>query len=89
MTKAESETDKSLTKLVSDEIRKLSDQVSTNAQIMDKRIGMVQAEINVDRLQRLIDKKMSKEEAMIKFEGFELRVNRIEKVLKQNDVKFS
>jgi hypothetical protein len=49
---------------------------------MEKRIGMVQAEINLDRINRMIDKKMSKEEAMIKFEGFDIRITRIEKVIK-------
>lgn len=60
-----------------------------NASMFEKKIGNMQAEFNVDRIHRLIDKKMSKEEAMIKFEGVDTRVTRIEKVVKLSDIKVS
>ena len=52
---------------------------------MDKRIGSIGKEINVDRLMKLIDKKMSKEEGQMKFDMVELKVNRAEKMIKTCD----
>lgn len=56
---------------------------------MEKKIGTMQAEFNIDRIHRMIDKKLSKEEAVIKFEGVDTRITRIEKVVKLSDIKVS
>lgn len=42
-------------------------------------------EINVDRLMKLIDKKMSKEEGQMKIDIVEQKVNRVEKLIKTCD----
>lgn len=54
-----------------DQLKKLSEQIETNAALVDKRIGSIGKEINVDRLMKLIDKKMSKEEGQMKFDMVE------------------
>jgi hypothetical protein len=52
---------------------------------VDKRIGSITKEINVDRLMKLIDKKMSKEEVMMRIENMDQKVTRVEKLIKTSD----
>ena len=85
MMSMESDQDKNLTRLVQDQLQKLSEQIETNAALVDKRIGSIGKEINVDRLMKLIDKKMSKEEGQMKFDMVEQKVNRAEKLIKTCD----
>ena len=85
MMSMESDQDKNLTRLVQDQLQKLSEQIETNAALVDKRIGSIGKEINVDRLMKLIDKKMSKEEGQMKFDMVEQKVNRVEKMIKTCD----
>ena len=54
MAKAESENDNNLTKLVKEQLQKLSEQIDTNASLVDKRFASISKEINVDRLIKLI-----------------------------------
>ena len=63
MTKIENETDDSLSKLVTEELRKLREQIQTNSAIFDKKLQNIQSEVNVDKIMKKIDKRMSKEEA--------------------------
>jgi len=63
MAKIENETDDSLSKLVTEELRKLREQIQTNTAIFDKKLQNIQSEVNVDKIMKKIDKRMSKEEA--------------------------
>ena len=89
MMSMESDQDKNLTRLVQDQLQKLSEQIETNAALVDKRIGSIGKEINVDRLMKLIDKKMSKEEGQMKIDMVEQKVNRAEKLIKNCDGNFN
>jgi len=46
---------------------------------VDKRFASISKEINVDRLMKLIDKKISKEEVQMRIENVDQKVTRIEK----------
>lgn len=82
MAKLESDQDKNLMRLVSEELQKLSKQIETNANLVDKRIHRIQSEFDVEKIMKAIDKKLSKDDALIRFENFDSRLQRIDKKLK-------
>ena len=65
----QSETDDTLHKLINDELRKISEQISNNSKLTDKKIAKLNEDINIDKLVRMIDRKLGKEDAFNKFEG--------------------
>lgn len=58
----ENETDASITKLVGEELRKLGEQISNNNKIVEKKIQKVYADLDIEKLSKLVDKKVNKEE---------------------------
>lgn len=87
MTKIDNESDETLQKLVSEEMKKLSEQIELNQQLVDKKITKIYTDIKVDKILKQLDKKISKEEALRKFENLEQIVAGIEKKEKQADGK--
>ena len=87
MTKIDNESDETLQKLVSEEMKKLSEQIELNQQLVEKKITKIYTDIKVDKILKQIDKKMSKEEALRKIENLEQIVAAIEKKEKQADSK--
>ena len=71
MTKIDNESDDTLQKLVSEEMKKLSEQIELNQQLVDKKIAKIYTDIKVDKILKQLDKKISKEEALRKIENLE------------------
>lgn len=67
MAKIESQTGESLSKLVEEELRKLHEKVDANNRSVDKRLKKLVSDIDIDKVWRQIDKKISREDAMQKF----------------------
>ncbi|CDW88654.1 UNKNOWN [Stylonychia lemnae] len=74
LTQMENETDASITKLVGEELRKLGEQIANNNKVMEKKIAKVYADVDVEKLQKQIEKKANKEEIRDKLENWEVKV---------------
>ena len=86
MAKIETQTGESLSKLVEDELRKLHDKIDSNTKTVDKRMKKLAADIDIDKVWRQIDKKISREDALQKFSGLEQRMNKLENQSKSDQV---
>lgn len=86
-TKIDNESDDTLQKLVAEEMKKLREQIELNQQLIDKKITKIYTDIKVDKILKQLDKKISKEEAIRKFENLESMVVTLEKKEKQADGK--
>lgn len=86
-TKIDNESDDTLQKLVAEEMKKLREQIELNQQLIDKKITKIYTDIKVDKILKQLDKKISKEEAIRKFENLESMVAALEKKEKQADGK--
>ena len=65
----ENETDATITKLVGDELKKLGDQISQNTRILEKKIEKVYKDIDIEKMNKQVEKKLNKDEARDKFEN--------------------
>lgn len=63
-------------------MRKIQSQIESNIKIVDKRFDKVYKDLDVEKLQKQIDKKMSKEEVYIRLTTLDTRVNKIEGTMK-------
>lgn len=72
--KIQSETDETMNKLINDELRKISEQLVNNSKLVDKKIAKLYEDISVDKLIRMIDRKLGKEDAFNKFEGQDQKI---------------
>lgn len=62
MAKIENETGDSLSKLVEEELRKISDQIETNSKLVDKRFQKVSQDMDMEKVWKQLEKKVNKEE---------------------------
>jgi hypothetical protein len=62
-------TDKHLTSLVSDEMRKVTEQFSYNSKILDKKFAHLYKDLDIEKMNRMVERKMGKEEAIQRFDG--------------------
>ena len=69
LTHMENETDATITKLVGDELKKLGDQISQNTKILEKKIEKVYKDIDIEKMNKQVEKKLNKDEARDKFEN--------------------
>ena len=62
MAKIENETGDSLSKLVEEELRKISDQIEINSKLVDKRFQKVSQDMDMEKVWKQLEKKVNKEE---------------------------
>ena len=84
MAKVETQTGDSLSKLVEDELRKLHDKIDASTKTVDKRFKKLASDIDIDKVWRQIDKKISREDASQRFSGLEQRMSKLETQSKQD-----
>ena len=60
-------------------MRKVTDQFTLNAKILDKKLAKIYADINLEKVYHILEKKLGKAEAYSKFEGINGKMQGIEK----------
>lgn len=84
LTKMESQTDSSISKLVGDELKKLGEQISTNNKVVDKKLEKVYKDLDIKKLTMALEKKFGREEAKHLFDSEEAKISLLEKQLKKS-----
>lgn len=79
------QTDENLTKMLSEEMRKLTDQAQIHSKVIDKKIAKLYQELDVEKMNKNIERKMGKEEAESRMEGTDGKIVILDKcILKLN-----
>jgi hypothetical protein len=74
-----SKTDQKLSQLVSDEMRKVTEANAFNMRLMDKKFQKLTSDIDIDKMNRTIASKLSKDDAEQRFSAVEVRLSALEK----------
>ena len=85
----ENETDASISKLVGEELRKLGEQISQNNKVIEKKIAKIYTDLDIEKVTKLLEKKMDKDEFKDKFNGWDGKINQGQNTAKnlQNTVQ--
>ena len=79
------QTDENLTKMLGEEMRKLTDQAQIHSKVIDKKIAKLYQELDVEKMNKNIERKMGKEEAENRMEGTDGKIVILDKcILKLN-----
>jgi hypothetical protein len=73
-----------LSKLVEEELRKIHSQIDLNTKLNDKRFEALQKSMDVEKFQKHLEKKISKEEVYVRLTALDTRVNKIEASMKSD-----
>jgi hypothetical protein len=61
------QTDHTLTTLIQEEIKKMNELVSINSKVIDKKIAKLYNDLDMEKLLKLVDRKMNRDEAEERF----------------------
>ena len=75
------QTDRNLTCLIQEEIKKMNDQVGINNKVIDKKIAKLYLDLDMDKLMKQVDRKMHRDDAEDKFNEAQSKTLQVERVL--------
>lgn len=70
-----------MTHLVGEEMHKVTDQFSQNSKILDKKFAALYKELDIDKMNRLIERKMGRDDAVARFEQGEQKAKTVSKAV--------
>ena len=68
-------------------MKRISQQININSTLVEKKISKIYLDIDYDKIMKIIDKKMNKEDAFSKFDSIENKVSKLEKIVKSDTAK--
>jgi len=83
LTKMESKSDESISKMVQEEIRKLSEQIVQQGSIVDKKLAKLKIEFDTGKIEKTIEKKAGRDEVKSALDQHEGKVKEMQKMIKR------